>query len=310
MRYLLIDANHLASRCRHSGSGKTLMTSAGVHSGTLFGTLRGVSWAKNQTKVDWNRVICCWDYGRAAGRMELYPDYKSGRDAKEKTPEEVLETKSYYSQLDAALDGLRCAGIRQVRVGGVEADDLISIFTNAFVANGDDVVVFSGDRTFYSLVGDQVSVLDSDKGLLDEAGVLAEWPVPSISSIPLYRAVVGKPLNSDGIEGVPGIGKKLGLSVLPYPHLLVGNDPQPRDVPDKTWKLIEKSRCHADIIARNMTLMSLPKDWAGSFYTPEQAAEAVSQLRGEGLSRSMRRFIAFLREWELTSILEAIHLWQ
>ena len=143
MRYLLVDTNHLASRCRHAS--KDLRTGDGRRSGVVYGVIRGLSWAKNFTRVNDSCVLCFWDAGRAPQRMDLYPEYKSGRQKPDPTEEEVLERREYYQQIDAAIEGLSHAGIRQIRVTGTEADDLIAIYAKFNADNGHNAIVYSGD---------------------------------------------------------------------------------------------------------------------------------------------------------------------
>jgi len=307
MRYLLIDANHLASRCRHAGSGRTLSRSDGLRTGVVYGVLRGTSWAKKHLQIDNNRVICLWDGGRAAGRMEMYPGYKSGRTKENPTPEELDEKKSYYEQISHVRRGLKHVGIRQVCVPGVEADDLISIFTTMYCGSGDEVTIYSGDQDMHQLVSSQVSILHSEKDILRVDQILEHWKLPTIQLIPICKALSGD--SSDSIAGVPRIGEKRAALVAPYQHLIFSDCDQPDDVTDEVWQWVEVARSHVEIISRNLKLMALPRSWSESFYTAEQAVSAIEQMHGPDTRRSMREFIAFCREWELASILENLHHW-
>lgn len=310
MRYLLIDANHLASRCRHAGTGQSLTTSEGKRSGVVYGVVRGVSWAKRRVRVDDNRVICFWDAGRATGRMELYPEYKAGRQVEDPTEEELLERKEYYQQIDAAIEGLGYAGIRQVRVTGTEADDLISIYSRFYQKQGHEVVIYSGDYDLHQLSSPTTKILHSGRKLpelLEMSDVLSFWDLPFVHLIPVHKSLVGD--TSDAIKGVPGIGKKRACQVAVYPHLILSNCERPEGIDEKVWRLIEKVRHHQDVVIRNLKLMLLPSTWQSSFYDERQAKKAIDQVLGLGLKRSMTNFLNFCRRWELVSILENIHYW-
>jgi 5'-3' exonuclease len=244
--------------------------------------------------------------------MELYPDYKSGRGPEEPTEEELLEKRAYYAQMDAAIKGLRYAGIRQVQVSGTEADDLIAIFAKCYEQNGDDVIIYSGDYDLHQLASPTVQILHpddrkGDKGLLDMQAVLDLWGLPFVHLIPIHKALTGD--SSDAIKGVGGIGKKRAALIAPYQHLILSNAERPADVPENVWKYIEKARSNQDIILRNLRLMQLPVNWQQSFYDREQAEQVTRQVLGDGMFRSLRRFIQFCTEWELVTVLENIHYW-
>jgi len=307
MTYLLVDANHLASRCRHAGTGQQLTTGDGRRSGVVFGTLRSLSYSRNLLKLSDSQIICCWDYGRAAGRLDLFPDYKSGRRPENPTEEEIAEQRSYYEQLDALLVGLRTLGIRSVRVSGCEADDLIAVFAHMYASAGHDVVVHSGDFDLHQLVSSRVKILHPEKGLLSEEQILELWELPDKGLMPIVKAMTGD--RSDAIPGAKGIGKKRARLIAPFQYLLFTDCLQPEGVPDATWRWIEKARAYSDIILRNLRLMTLPRTWAESFYTPEQAKEAVQQMQDRP-KRDFRAFVDFCREWELTSVLDNLHHWQ
>ena len=302
-RYLLVDANHLASRVRHANA--TLRTSDDRRSGVVHGVLRGLSWARNHLKVDYSRIICFWDGGRAASRLQIFPDYKSGR--KQPTnDEELQERKEYYSQIDAAIFGLLYAGIREVKVAGTEADDLLAIYAKFYENQGDEVVIYSGDKDLHQLVSPSVSVFNGDR-LLRVPEVLAAWGLPFIHLIPICKALIGD--DSDAIPGVSQIGPKRAQLIAPYQHLVLSSSERPKEIPESTWKWIEIARSSQDVILRNLQLMLLPSSFERSYYTYEQAIQVVSQVSGDGMVLSMRRFIEFCRSWELVSVLENLHHW-
>lgn len=308
MRYLLVDTNHLASRCRHVVNTRDLCRSDGHRSAVVHGVIKGVSWIRNKLRIDENRILCFWDAGRSQRRLELFPAYKSGRQKEQPTPEEIEERKQYYSQVDACIEGLAHTGIRQIRVAGTEADDLIAIYARFYASIGEDVIVYSGDGDLHQLASPSISIFDPEKELLSEQQILEHWGVGSIHEIAIVKAIAGD--TSDAIPGVPQVGKKRATLVAPYLHLVLSDAERPSGIPDSTWKWIEVSRAHFDIVIRNMRLMILPTDFQNSYYTREQAEQVVAQVAGQGCVKSMRKFMSFCRDWELASVLENIHHWQ
>jgi 5'-3' exonuclease len=302
VKYLLVDANHLASRCRFAASGRQLATPDGRKSGVVFGVLRGLSFAKHQLRTDFGKVICFWDHGRSQKRMELYPQYKSGRQPVDPTPEEIEDKKQYYLQIEALLQVLPLLGIRQVRVPGCEADDLISIIARSLSETA-EVVVYSGDKDLHQIVNSNIKIMNSEK-VLGEQDVLSEWGLSATHLIPIAKALSGD--SSDAIDGVPGIGGKRAAMLAPVVSHILGNDPKPEHFDKKLWNLVEKARPYKEVVLRNYQLVRLPMSWSESFYTSEQATDCVKQTFTP-VNRSTKQFVDFCMDWHLNSILETIH---
>lgn len=305
MRLLLIDSNHLAARCRFSQVNH-LATSDGRNTGVLYGVLRGVAWAKQLFHLQSLQVAMFWDGGRAARRMEIYPDYKAHRTVEDPTEEEKQDKAAYFAQIDLAQDALRAAGIRQVRVWGVEADDLISIYASYFASHGHHVTIYSGDHDMHQLVNDRIDILDREDRPLDPAKIREKWSL-SPGLIPLAKAMSGD--DSDNITGIPDIGPKRAAAIADQPHLLFSRCFQPPEIDDKLWQYFEKARCHMDIIVRNLRLITLPRNWDQSYYGIEEATQANQQLFYDDVTRDIDRFVEFCHDWELESVLENLHQW-
>lgn len=308
MRYLLVDANHLASRCRHVKGSKELRTSDGRRSGVLHGVLRSMSWMKNTTNIQPQSIICYWDGGRSTRRMDLWEGYKSGRNKENPTDEEILERREYYQQIDACIQSLSYLGIRQVRVDGVEADDLISIYATVLsdISPQNQVVVHSGDHDLHQLASDQISIFHPEKGILSTSDILERWLLTDVCHIPACKALSGD--TSDAIPGVPKMGKKRAALVAPYLHFVLSTG-EVSGVPESTLKWIELARSHSEIVVRNLKLMTLPRNFSESYYSPDQARRVIDQMTGNGMRKSMASFIDFCRKWELVSVLESLHYW-
>lgn len=305
MTKLLIDGNHLTGRCRATLG--DMMTSKGELSGVVYGFIKGLFWVQSEVRVETDNTVICWDYGRSEVRMNLYPDYKGNRAAK--TPEAELQYESYLHQLNSLNLGLEHLGCKQVRVKGIEADDLIGIFS-AFYRETmhENVVIYSGDHDMHQLVrsgsGAWVRVFDAKKRYLDEETVLKNWDVPSIAHIPYYKALVGD--NSDNIDGVDRIGDKTAVKILKY--LLISADGQLTWSPtqDKSaLKWIGEFNKNWGIIHRNVRLMKIPRSWEESLYSKEQALSALEQLSSRGRKPDDLQLMQFFKRWELNSLVES-----
>jgi DNA polymerase-1 len=302
---MLIDGNLLAGRCR--ATTEDLATTQGVASGVVNGFIRSLLWAEREMEVNHEQVVVFWDYGRSVKRMELYPEYKAGRESAEPTPEEIKSKEDYVRQLNALHAALKHVGVTQCRVHGVEADDLIGIFSKFYEDQENEIVIFSGDKDMHQLVSGRVHILDAKKGLLKEEAILQAWGVHSVSYIPYYKALVGDA--SDNISGIGQVGDVRAQLILKHldlrettPRWLPADDP-------KAAKWVEHAKSKVDILIRNLQLMKLPRRWDESFYSSQQMLEATWQLLHSGRNANDVEFVRFCKEWELNSILEHYGRW-
>ena len=282
---LLVDGNHLASRCRFSKVAQ-LATSDGRPSGIIYGFLQGLNYAAKMLKVAPENVIVVWDGGRSQSRMNLYPEYKR---RKELTQEKKDELSVYYSQIDSLREVLPGLGVRDVRVLGTEADDVISILSNF---DSRPVTVFSGDKDFHQLVSDRVSIFDPKKDLVTKKDILEKWGVKRATDILLLRALVGD--TSDNIPGVPSIGEKRARMIVNR------NGDDKVSTVEKYTKVCEEN---LEIIGRNLELMRLPKSSEEAGFSDEQKESLLEQVTKRG-RRDTLAFVRFCQKWELKELLE------
>jgi DNA polymerase-1 len=109
-------------------------------------------------------------------------------------------------------------GYRNYAVQGYEADDVIaSIVEQARTANPPvPVMVVTGDRDAYQLVGNGVRIMTTSRGITDTRvydrdGVVERYGIPP-ELIPDFIGLKGD--TSDNIPGVPGIGDKTAADLL------------------------------------------------------------------------------------------------
>src|SRR5207247_3442801 len=106
-------------------------------------------------------------------------------------------------------------GVPVVGVDGYEADDVIGTLATAGVAQGLEVVIVSGDKDFYQLIGPGVALLNPGRG--GPAAVEEHWVDQSNASNRLgvppergvdYLALVGD--SPDDVRGVQCVGGESG----------------------------------------------------------------------------------------------------
>lgn len=308
MRYLLVDSGHLVGRC--AAVAQQLMTTGGIPTGTVHAFLRGLSFVRNQQKVDYKQLVCCWDGGRSEYRKKLYPEYKSGRGPAEPTEDDIRRREEHYTQVGILRKMLGHLGCKQVWVKGVEADDIIGILATLYVDMGHDVIVYSGDYDFHQLVSPHVRILapkdDTPKG---ERDIFFKWNVGSIEEILLTKAIIGD--TSDAIKGVHGVGPKKCEQVLQYVKLVNKYDVEFNSLvnSEKERKILETCKASIDIIRRNLKLVTIPRTFEECPYSLEQQEEIMKQLLESSNFADRLQFLNALRELELNSILEQINLW-
>lgn len=307
MRKLIVDGNHLTARSR--AVLKEMVTSKGNKSGVVFGFLKGLLYVRSKLAIDFNEITVCWDYGRSEVRKRLFPDYKGNREKKEPTPEEQWDQIEYYKQLDALHEVCELIGVTQLRIKGVEADDLIGIYSRFYESLGHQVIIYSGDHDCHQLVSPRIDIFDPKKELQTCPVILSRWGVLNAEDIALVKAIMGD--SSDNIPGVHGIGPVRAADVFIHRGYEILKEQQPiqGDVPKTIWKYVLSAWENRELIKRNLLLMRIPREWCDSFYSVEQAQESLVQMMNAGKRRDRMAFVNFLSLWELNSILEQLNRW-
>jgi DNA polymerase I len=202
-KLVLIDGYSLLFRAFFSG--RPLSTTDGRPTGALFGLSQMLFTLLNQEKPD--AIIMCWDAHAQTHRSIAYSEYKAHR------PEAPSDLKE---QMVGARELVKAFGIHAAEVDGYEADDLIGTFATKGNREGWNVVIVTGDSDQLQLVGGNVIVQMTQRGvtevkIYDTAAVMERYGIPP-ERIPDYKALVGD--TSDNIPGVPGIGDKTATALL------------------------------------------------------------------------------------------------
>jgi DNA polymerase-1 len=247
-RLLLLDGHSLAYRAFFALPAENFSTTTGQHTNAVYGfTSMLINLLRDENPT---HVAVAFDVSRQTFRTQEYAEYKAGRSA---TPTEFVGQVPLVREV---LDALR---ISHVEVEGYEADDVIATLTTQAVAHGMDVLVCSGDRDTFQLVGDHVTVLYPVKGVselarLDAAAVQARYGVPP-SLYSDLAALVGE--SSDNLPGVPGVGPKTAAKWLTtfggLSGLVAGID-------QVGGKVGQSLREHLDQVLRNRRLNQLVLD--------------------------------------------------
>tara|TARA_Y100000310_G_scaffold337279_1_gene423947 strand:+ start:661 stop:1662 length:1002 start_codon:yes stop_codon:yes gene_type:complete len=175
--------------------------------GGTVGFLGSLRYLLNTIKPD--KVIVAWDQGQSAFRKSIYPDYKANRKTK---PRKVLlpfddldqQDESFGDQLNLLDKYMKFLPVSEIKVPSVEADDLIAYFCTSDVYGAYQKIIYSTDKDFFQLIGEDVVVYHpTKKKYLTEENILRDYGVYPWN-FPVLRSLTGDP--SDNIFGIKGVG--------------------------------------------------------------------------------------------------------
>ncbi len=199
----LIDGNSLAYRAFFA-----LPESIATADGRPTNAIYGFASMMAKLLIDYapGTVIVAWDKGMS-GREKEYPEYKAGRKSR---PDLLREQWPHLEPLAEAF------GFENVHVEGYEADDVIATIATRAKDQKRPVMIVSGDRDVYQLVGNGTRVMTTSRGVTDTKvydsdGVVERYGV-SPELVPDLIGLKGD--TSDNIPGVPGIGDKTAAQLL------------------------------------------------------------------------------------------------
>ncbi len=207
----LVDGHALIYRAFFALIARPLRTSRGENTSAAWGVVNFL--LRLQTKYRPDYLVWVLDAGDSF-RTQRYAEYKSTR---EKLDAELqADFDMAIEQINALLAAFR---IPVLAVDGYEADDVIGTLARREAAAGRQVVIVSGDKDFYQLIGPRIALLNPGRGgpagvdevWVDE-GNAAERLGVSPGQVADYLALVGD--SSDNVPGVKGIGEKGAVQLL------------------------------------------------------------------------------------------------
>jgi DNA polymerase-1 len=194
----IIDISGFIHRSYHVH--KDLMTSKGMPTGAIYGTL-GLLCKFISENRPVNLAICYDAQDGNSVRRDLYPQYKANRVRVNAVSAQELIIRKIISLLD----------IYSVAISGYEADDLIATVADKFKGEL-DVVILTGDKDMLQLIDKDVSVIDPMKNVVYDENTAFEKFGVKPSQISDYLALVGD--KADNIPGVTGIGPRAAQDLL------------------------------------------------------------------------------------------------
>ena len=193
-------------------------------------------------------IAAAFDVRGPTFRNELAADYKANRAP---MPPDLREQVPHVHEACAAL------GVPVLTHETFEADDVIGALAVRARAAGFEVAIVTGDKDFFQLVGDGVSVFNPrDPGTwYDAAGVEEKFGVRPERVIDVL-ALMGDSV--DNVKGVPGIGEKGARELIAAHGALDDLLERTADVQRKRYRTaLEK---HADEARRSRDLVTIRTD--------------------------------------------------
>lgn len=247
-RLLLIDGHSMAYRAFYALPVENFATSTGQPTNAVFGfTSMLANLLRDEAPT---HVAVAFDAGRTTFRTERLESYKGNRAA---TPE------PFRGQVDVIRRLLATMHVQVLDKPGVEADDILATLTAQARDQGMEVLVCSGDRDTFQLVGPSVTVLYPVRGVSEMSrmtpdAVEAKYGLPP-ARYPDLAALVGE--TSDNLPGVPGVGPKTAAKWITQHDGLSGVLENADRI---TGKAGESLRAHLDQVALNRELNRLLDD--------------------------------------------------
>jgi DNA polymerase-1 len=279
----LIDGNSLAYRAFFALP-ESIGTSDGRPTNAIYGLASML--VKIIDEHDPAGVVVAWDAGMS-GREVAYDLYKAQRKPR---PDLLREQWPHLMPLVEAF------GYTNVKVEGFEADDVIASLARQAREQGIPVMVVTGDRDAYQLVGPGVRVMSTSRGITetkvyDSDAVVERYGVPP----ELITDLMGlRGDTSDNIPGVPGIGEKTATQLLQRFGSLEAVLGSVEEISGAKRKqnLLE----HAEDARMSKQLATLHDD----IDTGVDLAAAMASRPDRGALR------AFMREFELRAVMERL----
>jgi 5'-3' exonuclease len=206
-------------------------------------------------------VAVAFDGPGPTRRHQEFTDYKAQRP---ETPDSMVRQIPYVHRVLEAMH------VPILMLAGEEADDILGAVAVRAAAEGYAVVLISGDKDLFQVVGDRVAVRDTMKD--------RTWGPPEVKErygipperIPDFLALMGDSI--DNIPGVPGVGEKTARDLLQRFGSLEGVLDRVAEVPKP--KLRDALRTHAEQARLSKRLATIRTDLAVPWTAGNLAREA------------------------------------
>ncbi len=238
-KLVLVDGSSYLYRAFHALP--PLTNSRGEPTGAVLGVLNMLGKLLKEESPD--RIAVVFDAPGRTFRDDLFDQYKAHRAP---MPDDLR------AQVQPLLDAVAAMGLPVLRIGGVEADDVIGTLALRGAEAGYSVLISTGDKDMAQLVGPQVQLVNTMSNTrLDRVGVKVKFDVFP-EQIVDYLALVGD--TSDNIPGVKGVGPKTAAKWLNQYHSLDALLAHAHEIPGKVGENLRNELAALELSRRLATI--------------------------------------------------------
>lgn len=271
----VIDGNSLMHRAFHAVP-PTMNAPDGTPTNAVFGFMSMLIKFIEVAAPD--ALICAFDAGRPAFRMEALERYKAQR------PPMDNDLKVQFPLIETLLEAM---DVPVIKIPGWEGDDILGTIAARDEDLGFETLLVTGDKDAYQLASDLTQVVTTKKGITDIAlygpvEVVERYGIEP-AQVPDFLGLKGD--SSDNIPGVPGIGEKTAAKLLQEYGTLEGL----YDNLDKLkGKQLENLRENKESAFVSRTVATIVRDLDFPLdleelnfpsFDPETVSEAFSEIR-------------------------------
>ena len=271
----VIDGNSLIHRAYHAVP-PAMNAPDGTPTNAVFGFLSMFLKLVDMVRPD--AVICAFDAGKPAFRMQALEQYKAQR------PPMDDELRVQFPVMEELLGALN---VPVVKVPGWEGDDVLGTVAARNEALGYESLLITGDKDACQLASPLTRIVTTKKGITDVVvlgpdEVYEKYGVTP-EQFPDFLGLMGD--SSDNIPGVPGIGPKTATKLLQKYGTLAGIYDNLADLKGKQLENLQSNREAAYLSREVATIvrdLDFPLDLesvAFPSFDPAQVEEAFGKYR-------------------------------
>jgi DNA polymerase-1 len=243
-RLFLVDGNSQMYRAYHALRGLTAPDGRATNAVYGFVTMLRKLIADHRPEF----IGAAFDVAGPTFRTEMAASYKANRPP---MPPDLAE------QVPLVHEACEALGVPIITHKGFEADDVLGTLARRAADRGFEVALVTGDKDFFQLVGDRISVFNPrDEGTwYDRAGVAERFGVRPDQVIDVL-ALMGDAV--DNVKGVPGIGEKGAKELIAGHGTLDALLAHAAEVPQKRYR--EGLLAHAEDARQSRELVRIHTD--------------------------------------------------
>ena len=275
---VLIDGSSYLYRAFYALPGLT--APSGQPTGAIYGVLTMLHKLINEKRPNLLGIV--FDAPGKTFRHELFPEYKANRAS---TPDDLIV------QIEPLLTAIHNLGLPLIRVGGVEADDVIGTLAKEAEQRGMNILIATGDKDFTQIVSDKITLLDTMKNrLTDRSGVIDKFGLPP-ELIVDFLTLSGDA--SDNIPGVPTVGPKTAVKWLQKYSSLAGVIEHAEEISGKVGEALRETIPRLNLYQQLATIdCSLKLDYTldNLLIGDSKDNELYLQFKNLGLNALIKQF--------------------